>query len=143
MSEWTYKIILHGELIDETPLRGIGWLKFESAKLLGRAELHEVYVGNKYDPVIHKTIVHRGGILPPCPDAREKCPYLKTVEHDFYSTPRTTAFRTEVMCPSDRCGFMLKPSKIGGSFYDYDFCICSKNSRGGMPQARKDRKGES
>jgi len=101
----------------------MAWLKFESAKLLGLAELHEVYVGDNYDPVLHTTTIHRDGIFPPCQNTRKECPYLKTVKQDFYSTPRITAFRTEVMCPDDRCGFMLKPSKIGGSFFDYDICI--------------------
>jgi hypothetical protein len=45
------------------------------------------------------------------------------MEREFHSTTRETAIRAEVMCPSDRCGYMLKPSKCGGNFFDYDYCI--------------------
>lgn len=122
-TEWTYKIYLHGEQVDETPLEGIAWLKFESAKMLGLAELHKVYVGYNYDPVLHFTVVHKGGILPPCNSDTKKCLYRKSIAPEFYSTSRKTAVRAEVMCPSDRCGYMLKPSKIGGDFFDYAECI--------------------
>ena len=117
-----YEIWLHGEKIDETDLKGIAWLKFESAKLVGMAELREIYNGDNFDPVLHQTVIHRGGIKPPCPENTENCTYRKSISADFYNTPRKTAFRTEVMAPKDRCGFKLKPSKIGGSFFDYDFC---------------------
>jgi hypothetical protein len=123
VKDWTYKIYLHGELIDETSLAGIAFLKFESAKLLGLSELHEVYTGPSFDPVLHRTIIHRGGIHPPCSDRPQKCEYRKSMSASFYNTPRRTAFRTEVLCPTDRCGFMLKSSCIGGQFFDYAPCI--------------------
>lgn len=118
-----YEIWLHGEKIDETNLKGIAWLKFESAKLVGFAKLFEIYDGDNFDPVLHTTIVHSGGIKPPCPENKVDCQYRKSIKSDFYSTPRKTAFRTEITCPIDRCGFLLKPSKIGGVFTDYDYCL--------------------
>ena len=121
--KWTYKLYMHGEQVDETDLRGLAFMKFESLKLLGLAELHEVYTGDDFDTVLHSTIVHRGGLYPPCPEDPKQCSYRKSISNDFHSTTRKTAFRTEVMCPSDRCGFTLKPSKLGGEFFDYGFCI--------------------
>lgn len=64
MSDWEYKLYLHDELVCETDLRGIAHIQFEGLKLLGLAELREVYRGNNFDPVLHSTIVHRGGIYP-------------------------------------------------------------------------------
>jgi hypothetical protein len=125
MNEWTYEIFINGEKVDETDLRGIAYMKFESAKLVGLAELHRVYNGENYDPVIHFTTVERGGIFPPCPQNTGKCSYRKSVKNDFHSTTRPTAFRTETMCPGDRCGFLLMPSKIGGDFFDYGYCIAN------------------
>ena len=121
--EWTYKIFINGEQVNETNLRGIAYMMFDSAKMLGLAELHRVYTGTNYDPVLHWTVVERGGIYPPCNDNKKQCPYRKSMEAEFYSTPRKTAFRAEVMCPSDRCGYMLKPSRVGGAFDDYALCI--------------------
>lgn len=123
MQEWVYKIFINNELVDEEPLKGMAYLKFESAKMLGLAEMHEVYTGDDFDPVLHSTIVHRGGIYPPCQDNKKDCSYRKSISNEFYTTTRTTAVRTEVICPSDRCGYMLKPSKIGGNFFDYARCI--------------------
>ena len=125
MNDWTYRIYLHGEQIDETPLSGLAWLKFESAKMLGLAELHEVYVGQNFDPVLHQTTIHRGGEMPPC---ENKCPWRKSIDKEFHSTIRPTALRIEVMPPGDRCGYMLKPSRIGGDFFDYDYCINRKKA---------------
>ena len=122
-NDWIFKIYLHGEQIDETFLEGVAQLKFESAKMLGLAELHKVYVGVNFDPVLHFTIIHKGGIIPPCDSNSKKCHYRKSVSIDFHSTSRKTSVRAEVMCPSDRCGYMLKPSKIGGSFFDYAECL--------------------
>ena len=121
--DWIYKIYLHGEQIDEEKLRGIAFMKFEYAKLLGLAELHEAYVGADYDPVLHTTKVHRGGIYPPCTETKCDCPYHKSIAGSFFTETRPTSFRTEVMSPGDRCGFMLKPSKAGGDFFDYDYCL--------------------
>lgn len=123
MNEWMYEIYLNGEKVDETDLRGMAYLKFESAKLLGYAEIRRIYSGNNYDPVLHYTTSERGGIVPPCPEDTKNCTYRKSMSIEFYSTTRPTSFRTETICPGDRCGFMLKPSKIGGGFFDYDYCL--------------------
>jgi hypothetical protein len=123
MNDWTYQIYLHEELVDETPLSGIAFLKFESAKLLGFSELHEIYTGPSFDPVLHRTIIHRGGIHPPCSDRPQKCEYRKSMSASFYGHTRPTSFRTEVVCPSDRCGYMIKLSRLGGNFFDYAPCI--------------------
>ena len=123
MNDWEYKLYLHDELVCETDLRGIAHIQFEGLKLLGLAELREVYRGNNFDPVLHSTIVHRGGIYPPCPENPQSCKYRKSMSMDFNTMTRKTAFRTEVMCPGDRCGYMLKPSKIGGDYFDYGLCI--------------------
>ncbi len=120
---WTYRLYLHGDLIDETPLVGIASLKFESAKMLGLAELHEVYIGADFDPVLHTTIIHRGGIKPPCNPQPAKCQYRQSLERSFYATSRPTALRVEVVCPTDRCGYMIRPSRIGGNFWDYAACF--------------------
>ena len=122
-NKWTYKLFIHGEQVDETELKGLAFLKYESAKMLGLAELHEVYIGEDFDPVLHSTIVHRGGIYPPCPDNKKCCSYRKSVSNEFYTTTRTTAVRSEIICPGDRCGYMLKPSKCGGEFFDYAYCL--------------------
>lgn len=122
MTNWTYRIYLNGALVDETNLSGIANLKFESAKMLGRAELHQVYVGENFDPVLHGTVVERGGVLPPCPDKPFSCLYKRKCESD-YCAPRTTAFRTETIEPQLRCGYLLRPGRAGGRWDDYDYCL--------------------
>lgn len=109
--------------MDELELEGLAYMKFESAKMLGMAELHKIYAGQNFDPVLHQTKVERGGITPPCGNDPKQCQYRKSIQSEFYSTPRRTAFRTEVICPADRCGWLLKPHRIGGQFDDYGYCI--------------------
>lgn len=58
----------------------------------------------------------------PCPSDTSKCKWRKSMSTEFYSTTRKTAFRTEVICPADRCGYDIKDGHIGGSFFDYELC---------------------
>jgi hypothetical protein len=121
-ADWTYQIFIHGEKVNETNLSGIAYMMFGSAKLIGLAELHRVYVGTNFDPVLHYTTVERGGIYPPCCEDKNQCRYRQSLASEYY-VPRPTAFRIETMCPQDTCGFMLKPSRLGGRSDDYAPCI--------------------
>jgi hypothetical protein len=124
---WKYVVYINGEMVDETHEPLSAYMKLESAELLemGVCELQQVYDGpsEHYDPVIHGTrILERGGNFPPCPSNHAQCPYRKSRQNDFYSTPHPTAYRVEVMPPVDRCGYLLKPKRIGGDFSDYAPC---------------------
>lgn len=123
MKIWRYDIYLNGALVDTTELSGIADLKFESAKHLGLAELHRVYQGESFDPVIHGTIITRGGEMPPCPLDKSTCRYRQAYHPGWNCTPRPTAFRIETISPQDRCGYMLKPNRIGGIPDDYNSCL--------------------
>lgn len=120
--DFKWDVYLNGELIDTTELRGIAYLKFESAKLLGMAELHRVYKGENFDPVLHFTTVERGGEYPPCPIDKHNCKYRQPYYIGWDCETRPTAFRIETLKPQDRCGFMLKPNRIGGRPDDYAVC---------------------
>lgn len=58
MSEFKYEVYLNDELIEENEKQGIAYLKYESAKLVGKAELRYVYIGSNYDPVLHNTKIY-------------------------------------------------------------------------------------
>lgn len=60
---------------------------------------------------------------PPCPSNPQACPYRKSIQADWYTTPRPTALRVESIVPLDRCGFLLKEGYIGGHFFDYNYCL--------------------
>lgn len=123
MGNWRYDIYLNGDCVDSTELSGIASLKFESAKLLGLAELHKIYQGDCFDPVLHSTIVIKGGTYPPCPTDGSDCSYRQAYDAGWYCTPRPTAYRIESFAPQDRCGYMLRPYRIGGTPDDYARCI--------------------
>ena len=124
--DWRWDIYINGVLVDTTELQGIAYLKFESAKLLGLAELHRIYQGNAYDPILHRVVIERGGTPPPCPDGPNDCPWHMSAKHNFYITARPTALRIEVLPPQDRCGYLLKPNRIGGVWDDYAICRLHK-----------------
>jgi len=119
---WVYRLFANDVLIKEYELSGLAWLGFDSVSKYSDyiCELHEVWVGDNFDPVLHTTIVHRDGKQPPCADP---CPYRRCLGGGFNAMPRPTAFRVEAMDPSDRCGWKPKPNHMGGHDYDYGFCV--------------------
>lgn len=63
----------------------------------------------------------------PCPPDWSRCKWRKSMQQEFHSTPRKTAFRIEVVCPQDRCAYDIKDGHIGGSFFDYELCHKAAN----------------
>lgn len=123
---WVYKLYLNDMFVTEYGCAGIAQISFNTYCDCSDyiAELHQVWVGDDFDPVLHQTVVQRDKKRPPC---SEPCPYKRNLGGGFNAAPRPTAFRTEVMDPSDRCGWKLKPGHVGGHDYDYGFCIrCSQ-----------------
>ena len=120
---WMYKIYINGELVETTNKEGMAHLKFETAVLTGSyAQLLRFYNGDNFDPVLHSPVLLREENNPPCPP-HGKCKWRKSMREAFLSSTRPTAFRIEIPEPQDRCGWMLKPGCLGGSFYDYGCCI--------------------
>lgn len=126
MSVYEYQIYGNGELVNSTPLKGIAWLEADTLAMNDfYTEIHEVYTGDSYDPVLHGTRIVRKENPPPCPE-EGPCKFKKSKKEGFLNTTRPTALRTEPMCPQDRCGWMLRPSCLGGTFFDYSPCIGRK-----------------
>ena len=132
-----YKIIINGDLMKTyyEPLFGLAKLAFDSAcynKDLNVVLERKIIDEEDFDPVLHGTktkILYNRPAITPCYhkniSSNKKCPYLKNAERDFINTPRPTALRVEAIAPSNRCGFLLKPTKLGGHFFDYDYCVKS------------------
>lgn len=110
------------EVVDGA-LSGLAHLKFDSVSLRDdlRVVLYECNFGEGFDPVLHsrRRPIKVSDAERPC---KKDCSWRKSIESDFYTTPRITSVRSEVMCPGSRCGFLLKPECYGGSFWDYDYC---------------------
>lgn len=123
---WIYQISVGNDIVDETPYFGLAWLKFESAALLGYATLTEVYAGTDYDPVLHSPPRTwrkiDPSVVPPCPSSG-RCEWKQPERDAFYTTPRPTALRVEVLPPTVRCGYLLRPGMCGGHVDDYQPCI--------------------
>jgi hypothetical protein len=136
---WIYEVVCLGSVSVESKAC-LAFLQYQSALLLDpQARLFRVYSGSRFDVVLHSASVYNmadggwdnaaGRSGPdhynqgrPCPTSVSECPYRKTRAADFHSTPRPTAFRVEVMPPSDRCGWALKDGHLGGAFFDYHEC---------------------
>jgi len=125
---YSFELMVNGDIVKEWPGKhsGLALIGFQSVALDETllVTLVKKFTG-KFDPVLHKReeVVAQSSPVLPCPTNKENCPYCKSNETEFYSTVRKTALRTEVFCPADRCGYLLKPSCIGGNFFDYHLCI--------------------
>jgi hypothetical protein len=128
IGEWIHKVYVNSELTYETEYNGLAHAHlamFVDCNAVGGGyyiELVHEYKGDNFDPVLHSPVVERFGELPPCPN-EGKCSWRKSIKEAFYTTPRKTALRTEVIAPQDRCGYMLLPNCKGGYFWDYAPCF--------------------
>ena len=122
----TYEIYLDGLLVSSTELRGIAYLRFESACLLGKASF--VRVVETGDPVMDGKWEYnaddggwdyKGKNLPPCPPDGGDCKYRRFPEE---LPLQRNALRVEVMAPDNKCGWALKSGRIGGHNSDYHVC---------------------
>ena len=119
-----YEIFVNSEYVKSYPgdLAGLAHLGFDSLAYDPEIniELRRV-VDLGFDPVLHTSkslIIRKKSAETPCCD---NCKYMKLPD-GIMATTRPTALRVESMDLHPRCGFLLKPSCVGGSYFDYDAC---------------------
>ena len=122
-----YEIYINGSLAESCALSGLAFIKFDSACLLGSADLYRVVETG--DPVLDGRFeydldyggwVYKGPVGPPCPSDGSVCKYRQPYERPGL---QKNALRIEIFSPSDRCGWNLKNGRIGGCPDDYLPCI--------------------
>jgi len=72
MNDTLYQLYINGKIIDTTTVRGIANLgfigmmnrtetdnKWYNGDEIESLEMHEVYIGKNFDPILHQTIVHK------------------------------------------------------------------------------------